>query len=480
MTLKTLMQRMSGRQISIAPLVTFRIIFGIMMMAGTARFMALGWIDDHYVRPSFHFKYYGFEWVPVLPAEALYAVHVLLILSALFVTLGLFYRLAAIVQFVLFSYTELIDLTYYLNHYYFISLAALLLILVPANRYLALDVLRKPKTFSNSVPAWCINIFRLQLAIVYIYAGLAKINHDWLIEALPLRIWLPAGDKIPLLGPLFGWEYAPHLFSWFGMIYDTTIIFWLMWTPSRPWAYASVIVFHLLTGILFQIGVFPVIMVGATLIFFSDSFHQKLHLWLAKLLHRPQMVFLSRSEQVPWHPHPAAALATGVFLSAYFIFQLLFPWRFALYPGNMFWTEQGYRFGWRVMLMEKAGTATFYVRDSRTGREGQVFNHEFLNTHQEKQMAMQPDMILQFAHHLGRHYEQSGVYKPKVRAEVFVTFNGRPGKLLIDPNLDLMTVRDGWSHKNWITSEYTEKADHHRNFAPRSTNPGTHLKAQTD
>lgn len=472
MSLKTLMQRIFSRQLSIAPLVTFRIIFGIMMMAGTARFMALGWIEDHYVRPAFHFRYFGFEWVPVLPAEALYAVHVLLILSALFVTLGLFYRLAAILQFVLFTYTELIDLTYYLNHYYFISLAALLLILVPANRYLALDVVLKPGTFRNRVPAWSVNIFRLQLAIVYIYAGLAKINHDWLIEALPLKIWLPAGDKIPLLGPLFAWEYAPHLFSWIGMIYDTTIIFWLMWAPSRPWAYASVIVFHLLTGILFQIGVFPVIMVGATLIFFSDSFHQRLHTWLAKVFHRPQLKYLNQTDHINWQPHSPAAKATGAFLTVYFMVQLLFPWRYLLYPGNMFWTEQGYRFGWRVMLMEKAGTATFYVRDSRTGKEGQVFNEEFLNPHQEKQMAMQPDMILQYAHHLGRHYEKSGVHKPMVRAEVFVTLNGRPGRLLIDPNLDLMTVKDGWAHKTWITSGHTEKPDNHRKFAPHSLSEG--------
>ena len=32
--------------------------------------------------------------------------------------------------------------------------------------------------------------------------------------------------------------------------------------------------------------------------------------------------------------------------------QLAFPFRYLLYPGNIFWTEEGYRFSWRVMLME--------------------------------------------------------------------------------------------------------------------------------
>ena len=131
-------------------------------------------------------------------------------------------------------------------------------------------------------------------------------------------------------------------------------------------------------------------------------------------------------------------------------FQILFPWRYLLYPGNLFWTEEGYRFGWRVMLMEKAGTATFFVKDSKTGREGEVVNSEFLNAHQEKQMAFQPDMILQFAHFLKKHYEKKGVYDPKVRVETYVTLNTRPSKLLIDPAIDLTKQQDTWAHKTWI------------------------------
>lgn len=100
--------------------------------------------------------------------------------------------------------------------------------------------------------------------------------------------------------------------------------------------------------------------------------------------------------------------------------------------------------------MEKAGTATFYVKDGETGREGAVVNHEFLNPHQEKQMAMQPDLILQYAHLLKSHYAEQGMDDPKVRAEVRVTLNARPAQLLIDPNVDLTTKTDGWASKDWI------------------------------
>jgi hypothetical protein len=444
------LQRILYKPVHIAPLATFRILFGAMMLISTARFMILGWIEDHYVAPKFHFKYFGFDWVEPLSASGLYAVHFILIAASLCLMLGLFYRVAAILVFLCFTYTELIDLTYYLNHYYFVSLISFLMIFVPANRYLSLDVLRKPEYFMDTIPSWCINIFKIQIAIVYIYAGLFKINGDWLIHALPLKIWLPANDTIPFLGPIFSWKLTPYIFSWIGMLYDTTIVFWLLWDKSRPWAYLMIIVFHILVGILFQIGVFPMVMIGVTLIFFSTKWHLRWQQFVAERFMPTHMNLVNSMGFQNLTINSVYHRAIVLFLSLYLIFQILFPWRFILYPGNVFWTEQGYRFGWRVMLMEKAGTAIFYVKDSKTGKEGEVYNGDFLNPHQEKQMAMQPDMILDYAHYLGKYYEKQGMFKPEVRAVVYVTLNARPSKLFIDSTMNLMTVKDGWSNKDWI------------------------------
>ncbi len=423
----------------IAPLATFRVVFGALMLFSTLRFMLLGWIEDHYTDPAFHFSYYGFEWVKPFSVDAMYALHVLLCLAAIGVMLGAFYRISAVLVFVLFTYFELIDLTYYLNHYYFVSLVSLLLIFLPAHRYASIDARRKPSIGSDRVPACAINILKFQLGLVYFYAGLAKINSTWLIDALPLRIWLPASDQLPVLGPFFAWDYAPWVFSWAGMLYDVSIPFLLLWRKTRVVAYLAVIGFHVVTGWLFQIGVFPLVMIGATLIFFSEEWH--LRLW------KP-LIHPSKTEKKETPPRWPSALAA--IIGVYCLFQLLFPWRFVLYPGNLFWTEQGYRFGWRVMLMEKAGTATFYVRDGMDGREGVVFNADFLNPHQEKQMAMQPDMIVQFAHFLGEHFRQGGMSDPRVRAEVYVTLNGAPSKLLFPDTLNLLTVTDGWAPKTWL------------------------------
>ncbi|WP_338876134.1 HTTM domain-containing protein [Spirosoma sp. SC4-14] len=427
---------------SIAPLATFRMLFGAMMVFSTARFMALGWVADHYIEPKLHFHYYGFEWLEPLPAIAMYTVHVLMLLGALGIMLGAFYRLSALMFFLTFTYCELLDSTYYLNHYYFVSVVSFLLIWLPANRAASVDVWRRAIPSVRYVPAWTINIIKLQLALVYIYAGLAKIRYDWLINALPLKIWLPANDALPIIGPLFALPWMPYVFSWAGMLYDTFIVFFLLWPRSRPWAYATVVVFHLLTGLLFQIGVFPLVMIAATPIFFSVDWHERLLRWGKQGRGLGQGVWRSLA--------PKGIVQT--LLLVFVCFQLVFPWRYLLYPGNLFWTEEGYRFGWRVMLMEKAGTATFFVRDSRTGHEGVVDNREFLNDHQEKQMAMQPDLIIQFAHYLANYYQKHGVYKPQVRAEVYVTLNARPSQLLIDPAIDLTQIQDSWAHKSWILS----------------------------
>lgn len=440
------------------PLATFRVVFGLLMAISTARFIYLGWIDLHFVQTKFQFKYFGFEWVKLLPPVWMHALHWVLLLTSILVALGLFYRIAIVVLFFVFTYLELIDSTYYLNHYYFMSLVAGLMMFIPANRWFSLDELRKPELSSKITDAWHLNIIKFQILILYCYAGLAKINGPWLLEALPLKIWLPANDKIPLLGPLFDHPVAPYLFSWAGMLYDTFIVFFLMHRPTRVIAYTAVIVFHTVVGILFQIGVFPVVMMGITLIFFSDEWHLRWQKWVCNMLGRPLTgLTASKTENLSEKPSVPLFFAprkmVGGLLIVYVIAQLLFPLRYLCYPGSLFWREEGYRFSWRVMLMEKAGTTTFFVKDGKTGRVGVVDNREFLNPHQEKQMSFQPDMILQFAHFLGDYYRKQGVENPEVRVEAYVTLNAKPSQLLIDPQGDLMSIEDSWKRKDWILEE---------------------------
>jgi hypothetical protein len=420
------------------------------MFGSTLRFVMMGWVEDHYIKPIFHFKYYGFEWVTPLDTFGMYFVHLLMMVFALMVVMGAWYRLAAFGLFLTFTYCELIDLTYYLNHYYFVSILSVMMSILPAHRAFSVDVWRKPQLELTHIPKWCILVIQLQLGIVYFYAGIAKINEDWLLKALPLKIWLPAHDDMPIFGWIFKYSITAYIFSWAGMLYDTFIPFFLYWRKTRVLAYLAVIFFHAMTGFLFQIGVFPIVMICLTLIYFSPKFHQNILDFLKQIIFPNKVVFENTKNIINYSlSNFYKKMFLYIFL-IHFTFQILFPFRYLLYEGNLFWNEEGYRFSWRVMLMEKAGTATFYVKDACTGKEGLVENREFLNNHQEKQMSFQADMILQFAHFLAKHYEQKGVCSPQVRAEVYVTLNARPSQLLIDPQINLVEIQDGCKQKDWI------------------------------
>ncbi|ABG57956.1 HTTM domain-containing protein [Cytophaga hutchinsonii] len=436
------------RSTSIAPLVVFRIVYGLIMTVSTIRFIANDWVHLFYGIPKFFFSYYGFEWVKPLNEHGMLIIYLLMALSFFMVMVGAWYRFFSVLSFLTFTYTELIDQTNYLNHYYFISLVALIMLFVPAHRACSVDTWRKPELYCSDIPVVFIHVIQLQVGIVYFYAGLAKINTDWLIHAMPLKIWLISRNDIPIIGAMFNHTLIPYFFSWFGMLYDLGIPFLLLTKKYRTIAYAAVIVFHVLTRIIFQIGMFPFVMIGATLIFFPASFHNKILVCLKQL-------FCVKSKPVDFI-NGYTFSNTGVnklcmmLLIIYVTFQLLFPLRFLLYSDKLFWTEQGYRFSWRVMLMEKMGTCYFYVRNPVTGLQTEVDTREYLTPQQEKMMSTQPDMILQFAHYLGKLYKEKGVPYPEVRVVSYVAVNGRPSKRFIDARVDLMKETESFKEKTWI------------------------------
>lgn len=427
-----------SKPVSIAPLITFRVLFGFMMLCSILRFITKGWVYEQYIRPEYHFTYYGFEWVQVLPPLLMYAIFGIMALAALGIMMGWAYHWSAALFFLTFTYVELIDKTYYLNHYYFVSVMALVLVFLPLGRVSFF----KPKEgpiFSH-IPQLYLLLPKVIIGLVYFYAGVAKLNPEWLFEALPLRIWLPANSHLPLVGPIMGELWLAYAFSWFGAIYDLSIPFLLCYRKTRKYAFFMVVVFHMSTWLLFPIGMFPFIMIASSTLFFSTKWHRSLwSLFPIKSLPTDRTIYYSKHFK-------SKALLLGVFL----LIQVLLPWRFLAYPGKLFWTEQGYRFSWRVMLMEKAGYAIFHIRDPLTDRSWEIYAKDYLTPAQEKQMSTQPDMILQFAHFLKDKLREEGLSSTEIRAEVYVSLNGQASKLLIDPSLDLSTFRDDFGHKTWI------------------------------
>lgn len=428
-----------------APLAIFRIVTGCILFLSILRFWSNGWIYNLYIKPTFFFSFYGFEFIKPLGSYT-YILFAICAVSAIFVAIGFFYKQASILLFASFTYIELMDKSTYLNHYYFTSLLLFIMIFVPAAKYFSIDAHRKPKTQATFIPKWTIDILKLMVFILYFYAGLAKLNSDWLLHALPLKIWLPARNQMPVIGELFSYPTTAYIFSWIGCLYDLSVGF-LLWNKKTRWfAYISVVIFHALTAVLFPIGMFPYMMMVTALIFFSADFHLKIVNVFNKILRIPannlntgNLFKYSLAQQ------KSLTILFAVFLTL----QVLIPFRYLLYKNELFWTEEGYRFSWRVMLMEKAGYAQFTVKDA-SGNAEVVNNQEFLTVLQEKMMSTQPDFILQYAHFIRDTYTKRGYKNPQVYADVYVALNGRLGQTFVDPKVDLAKQNDTFAPKSWI------------------------------
>lgn len=428
-----------------AALAAFRILFGLIGLVSALRFLAYGWVDQLFVAPRFTFHYWGAAWVSPLGSAGMHAVFAAMAVLSACVALGLFYRAAIVLYVAAFTYIQLIDVTNYLNHYYLVSLLGALMALMPLNATWSLDARIFRGVRRDALPAWCTYLLRFQVGAVYTFAGLAKVNEDWLIHAQPLQIWLAARTDTPLLGPLLTQPWAAHAMSWAGCLFDLTIAFWLLVPRTRPFAYAAVLVFHALTKLLFPIGMFPFIMVGAAAVFFSPS-------WPRRFL--PRRWAHARSADVTRAVAPVAAPAwlkpALAAAAAYMALQLFLPFRTHLYGGNVRWHEQGMRFSWRVMLREKNGSVTYRVTDPRTGRVNEVPPRKYLDHRQERDFSSQPDLILQLAHRIADDFEAREGVRPTVHVDALVSLNGRRPARLIDPDVDLARTPDSLARAAWI------------------------------
>ena len=437
---------------SSAPLAVFRIGFGLLMCYSIIRFWLKGWIETLYIQPKFHFSYYGFEWVKPLE-EYTYILFMICGVSALLVALGLKYRLSIFLFFLSFTYIELMDKTTYLNHYYFISILSFLMLFIPANATFSLDNLIKRRSYSM-VPKWTIDSLKILLSIVYIYSGLAKLNSDWLFKAMPLKIWLPSKFDLPFIGEnLLQQEWVHYAMSWGGMFYDLLIPFLLLYRPTRMFGFLLVVFFHLFTKVLFPIGMFPYIMIIGSLIFFEAEFHFKILNFIKKFL---SSISLLKKVLIKYKSHVVDIYLIKkenfviALVSLFFIIQFLFPLRYLVYPGELFWTEEGYRFSWRVMLMEKKGYSVFKIMDKKSGTFFYVNNEDFLTPFQEKQMSFQPDFLLEYAHYLGDSFKDKGHENVQVFVDSYVALNGRLSQRFIDQKVDLYNEKESFKHKKWI------------------------------
>lgn len=428
-----------ARPVSAASVSAFRVAFGLLVTFSSIRFLVKGWVDTLYLQPENHLTYRWFEWVEPLPAPLMHLHMVMLVALGVAIAAGYRFRLASGLFAVAFVYTELIDAALYLNHYWFVTLVSVLFLLLPVHHHWSLDARSGRVQHADVVPAGVVWALRAQLGAVYIFAGVAKLNGDWLVRSQPMELWLSARSSTPAIGWLFNVSGVPLVMSWAGVVFDCTIVGFLLWRRSRSGAYVALVVFHLVTGLLFQIGVFPIVMILSTLVFFEPDWPQR---------------FIGRSsiKVQPDTAVPRVGFSRTALLVAFAAVQIWLPLRHYSEPSNVRWSEEGYYLSWRVMLTEKAGFVEYEVTVPGTGERWGVDPSLVLTDWQRSVASTKPDLIHATALLIADHYEARGELDVEVRATAWISMNGRPAGLIIDHSIDLAAHARGDLPAGWILS----------------------------
>lgn len=410
----------------------FRLAVGGAFLFSLSAYLRTGWVDQFYVQPAFHFKYFGFEWVHPLPGSGMRWLFQALCVCAVLVATGTCYRVSSLLLAAGYTYVFLIDKSQYQNHYYLLMLTAWLMVFVPAQRVGSVDRWWQGRTSgedsdrNSAVPCWCLWLVRFQVALPYFFGGIAKMNGDW-INGQPMRMKLSNSTWYPVIGPFFTEEWCVQMFVWGGLLFDLLVVPFLLWKRTRLAAFFVSLSFHLMNATLFSIGVFPWFMILATMVFFEPDWPRVFR------RRRPSGIAAAdvRRDTPRW-------LAMG--LIAYVAIQLLLPWRHLFYPGNVNWTEEGHFFAWHMKLRDKKSVCKFRWRDPRTDEIGDINILQFITQQQASHATGDPEMIVQFCRFLKQQISDQRGHDCEIYALNLTSLNGRRPQPLVNPTMDLGSV----------------------------------------
>ena len=435
----TALRRYLATPINNAPLAVWRIAFGLLMMLESWGAIATGWVHRNLVEPAFTFNFIGFDWLQFFVGWPMYVWFGVMGLAAVGVMLGYRYRASAVLLAVLWTGAYLMQKTSYNNHYYLAVLLCWWMVLLPADRRASLAV-RQGGTATGTAPRWIWVLAKAQLLIVFTYGALAKFYPGWLNgDFIALSFQRKAG--YPVIGPLLAEPWFQTFITYGAIAFDGLIIPLLWWRPTRRLAFVGLIVFNLFNSVVFQIGIFPYLVLAMTVFFFEPEFIERLF----------------RLKRVPVASPAQAAPLFGrgptVALLGYLMLQLALPLRHHFIEGDVNRREEGHRMSWRMMLRSKGGQLTLEAVNPQTGERERIRPRDHLSPKQASRLPGYPYFIWRFARQLDAYYlkerdwEQVEVYA--TRSRVFL--NGKDPRPLVDSTVDLTAVPwNYWGRNEWV------------------------------
>jgi hypothetical protein len=187
--------------------------------------------------------------------------------AALCLALGVRSRVAAVVVWVIGL--SLLNVNYYAHNAgdRLRQVALLYLMLSPCGAVWSLDALftrqRQRSLAGNAGPTfvrpWPLRLLVIHLAVMYCVSGFAKLEgHTWqssaAIELTLTNVAWTRWSYAALPTPM--WLMAAA--TWLTLVWEIGFPIWIAWRPTRRWAWLLGVAFHLGTGILLKLGMFPI------------------------------------------------------------------------------------------------------------------------------------------------------------------------------------------------------------------------------
>lgn len=419
-----------------SPLVVFRIFFGFLVACESFGAILTGWVKRILIDPEVTFSFIGFEWLKPLPGFGMYFYFIAMGVFGLAIMFGYRYRLAIISYTLLWAGVYFMQKTAYNNHYYLLLLISFLLIFLPANSYASLDVRQNRIKEENTMPYWISLLFIIQVAIVYVFASIAKFYPDWL-DGTFTRNLLADSTNVIALKKLFLQKWFYLFIAYMGIVFDLLIVPLLLFKKTRMLALLASLTFHLFNAIFLEIGIFP---------FFALTF--------ALFFYEPETirsVFLRKKTSIETengHSNYYGKKIVYFLIIPYLIIQLLLPLRHHFIEGDVLWTEEGHRLSWRMMLRERSGFIHIRIKDLKTGKLSVYDYRKNLTDKQIQNLATKPDFIWQYCQYIKKEFKEKEI---AIFIDCKNSINRKEYKTLIDPKFDMAKAKwNYFRHNEWL------------------------------
>ena len=419
-----------------SPLIVFRIFFGFLVACESFGAILTGWVKRVLIDPQVTFSFIGFEWLKPLPGFGMYFYFIAMGVFGLAIMLGYRYRIAIISYTILWAGAYFMQKTAYNNHYYLLLLISFLMIFLPSNSYASLDVRQNRIKEENTMPYWISLLFIIQVAIVYVFASIAKFYPDWL-DGTFTRNLLADSTNVITLKKLFLQKWFYLFIAYMGIIFDLLIVPLLLFKKTRMLALLASLTFHLFNAIFLEIGIFPFFALTFVLFFYEPE--------------TIRSVFLRKKTSIETengHSNYYGKKIVYFLIIPYLIIQLLLPLRHHFIEGDVLWTEEGHRLSWRMMLRERNGFIHIRIKDLKTGEESLYDYRKNLTDKQIQNLATKPDFIWQYCQYIKKEFKGKDI-------AIFIncknSINRKEYKTLIDPKFDMAKAKwDYFRHNEWL------------------------------